>query len=180
MWDQINNAWHTIWAVAASVLSDRSFWAETIKLAAQLGGALFIARLTVRWALGRFKSEKTWERELAAMVDLVRNLAEVRRLAFIHRGQVGSSIPPAEDFTQDLLERARQLHADRESLSAAVRLMMPRDVGPVVDRLDTRLRKADTYRQDGDHLTYWTEQVSALDDALTSLQRVWAQRYRNR
>jgi len=178
VWDQINNAWHTIWPVAASVLSDRSFWGETFKLLAQLGGAILIARWTVKWALGRFKSEKTWERELGVMVDLVRNLAELRRLAFIHRGQVGAPIPLGEELVKDLLERARQQSADRDSLSAAVRLMMPRDAGPVVDRLDSRLKKAGVYMKDGDHVAYWTEQVDALDEAIVALQKVWARRAR--
>lgn len=176
MWDQLNNLWGTIWPLAASVVANQSFWAETSKLVVQLAGGLLIARWTVKWALGRFKSEKTWERELGVMVDLVRNLAELRRLATVHRGQVGRPVPLAEDLVEDLLERARQANADRESLAAAVRLMMPRDAGPVVERLDARMKKAGEHLRSGDQLSYWTEQVAALDDAIMGLQRVWARR----
>lgn len=176
VWDQLNNLWGTIWPLAASVVANQSFWAETSKLVVQLAGGLLIARWTVKWALGRFKSEKTWERELGVMVDLVRNLAELRRLATVHRGQVGRPVPLAEDLVEDLLERARQANADRESLAAAVRLMMPRDAGPVVERLDARMKKAGEHLRSGDQLSYWTEQVAALDDAIMGLQRVWARR----
>jgi hypothetical protein len=34
---------------------------EVIKLIIQFIGALLIARLTVQWAMGRFKSEKNWD-----------------------------------------------------------------------------------------------------------------------
>ncbi|WP_156460504.1 hypothetical protein [Devosia sp. Root635] len=61
-----------------SFLCTAQFWAETAKLIAQLGGALLIAWLTVRWALGRYKSEKMWEREAAAMFDVLGAIADMK------------------------------------------------------------------------------------------------------
>ena len=49
---------------------------ELAKLAAQFFGALVVARLAVGWALRRYKTEKTWERRLAAAVTDARAEAE--------------------------------------------------------------------------------------------------------
>jgi hypothetical protein len=57
-----------------------AFWGEVAKLVAQLGGALLIAWLTVRWALGRYKSEKMWERRTTALFDLLTAISEVHRV----------------------------------------------------------------------------------------------------
>lgn len=180
MWERFSTIWDAAWPIAVSIFGERSFWGETLKLLIQLGGAYFIAKLTVGWALGRFRTEKAWEREVAVMVDLVRNLKELRRLAASQRDQLASPSVFSDTSANDALERILQLHEERESLSAAVRLMMPRDVSPLVERLDSRLRKADSYRQEGDDLSYWTEQAAALDDAIGALPKVWAQRHRSR
>ena len=37
---------------------------QTIKMAAQLVGALLIAGVAVKWALERYKKEKSWEERL--------------------------------------------------------------------------------------------------------------------
>ena len=50
---------------------------EVYKLIAQLGGALLIARLTVYWALSRFKSEKLWERQSAALSEVLQAVTEL-------------------------------------------------------------------------------------------------------
>jgi hypothetical protein len=51
---------------------------EFIKLMLQLLGALVVARLAVKWALSRYKSEKTWERQLSAYADAVTAISEMR------------------------------------------------------------------------------------------------------
>lgn len=51
---------------------------ELVKLALQFGGALIVARLAVKWALNRYKSEKTWERQLTAYADAVTAVSEMR------------------------------------------------------------------------------------------------------
>jgi hypothetical protein len=51
---------------------------ELVTLALQLFGALIVARLAVKWALNRYKSEKTWERQLSAYADAVTAISEMR------------------------------------------------------------------------------------------------------
>jgi len=63
-----------------SFLSTQQFWGELAKMAAQFVGALAIAWLAVRWALGRYKTEKLWERQTAALFDLLTAVAEVQRV----------------------------------------------------------------------------------------------------
>ncbi|MBD8065627.1 hypothetical protein IC608_09075 [Devosia sp. PTR5] len=49
-------------------------------MAMQFLGAIAVAWLAVRWALGRYKSEKLWERRTAALFDLLTAVAEVQRV----------------------------------------------------------------------------------------------------
>jgi hypothetical protein len=51
---------------------------ELAKLTLQLLGALIVARLAVKWALNRYKSERTWERQLSAYADAVTAVSEMR------------------------------------------------------------------------------------------------------
>ncbi|MFC0687615.1 hypothetical protein [Novosphingobium clariflavum] len=53
---------------------------EFAKLLFQFGGAVLIAWLAVRWALARYKSEKLWDRRLAAYADVISAVAELERL----------------------------------------------------------------------------------------------------
>lgn len=55
-------------------------WLEAIKLGAQLIGAVVIARLTVKWALSRYKEEKVWERKLASYSDVIAAVGEMLRV----------------------------------------------------------------------------------------------------
>mgnify|MGYP005990694333 CR=1 FL=1 len=65
-------------------MSDMPLWGtitfEVVKLGAQFSGALVVARLAVNWALRRYKSEKIWERQLAAFSDSVSALAHLRKV----------------------------------------------------------------------------------------------------
>ncbi|MFG1375329.1 hypothetical protein [Xanthobacter autotrophicus] len=51
---------------------------ELIKLIIQFGGAFFIARVTVNWALYRFKSEKIWEKKILTYTDIISSLYEMK------------------------------------------------------------------------------------------------------
>lgn len=58
-------------------MSPQLLWVEVAKLVLQLVGALGVARLTVHWALGRYKTEKTWERKLTAYIDVLTAVSEM-------------------------------------------------------------------------------------------------------
>lgn len=54
---------------------------DLLKIIVQLAGAIIVARLTVTWALGRHKNEKTWERKEAAFSDILNALMTMERAA---------------------------------------------------------------------------------------------------
>lgn len=105
---------------------------EILKLAAQLVGALGVSWLTVRWALGRYKSEKMWERESAAIADLVGALGEIEgALRFwirleLHRTQY------TEEWLEYRSKRYRSVRERFDAVHAVASLMLPEDLAAQV------------------------------------------------
>lgn len=60
--------------------ADSSGLWDFLKLVAQFLGAIAIAYLTVQWALVRFKSEKSWERQTTAYAEAVSSLRDLWRI----------------------------------------------------------------------------------------------------
>jgi hypothetical protein len=52
----------------------------TVQFVATLGIGLCAARLTVLWALARYKSEKIWERRIGVYAELVESIGEMREV----------------------------------------------------------------------------------------------------
>ena len=107
---------------------------ESLKLAAQLVGALFIAWLTVQWALGRYKREKTWERRLGAYADLITAMSELVRL---NRTLFADEIASRQIFDQDAKARLERYQAARlkveEAFSVGL-LLLPDDALNVLSK----------------------------------------------
>lgn len=67
-----------------------------LKQVAPLLGALLVARVTVHWALERFKSEKIWERQLLALADVVAAIRRMQRATLAVRDESAAyfGMPP--------------------------------------------------------------------------------------
>lgn len=72
---------------------------ELLKLVLQLSGAVIVARLTVSWALKRYKSEKTWERRMTAYIDALGAIGAMERISGrqFDRAIVGRDTSPEQD-----------------------------------------------------------------------------------
>lgn len=133
---------------------------ETFKLVAQLAGALGISWLTVQWALGRYKSEKMWERESAAITDLVEALGEIEgALNFWLRIEVEDA-----NYTDEWLEyraaRYRRAREKFDGVSAVASLILPDELaGQLASFVEVMETSADEF----DYIvTNYENQLAAL------------------
>jgi hypothetical protein len=99
---------------------------EAIKLALQFIGALLVARLAVKWALRRFKSEKTWERRLAAYSDVIAAVGEMRLVTdeWYDDSLVRRERP--EEYDRERRQRYANARRRLEEAAAMAELLLPR------------------------------------------------------
>lgn len=139
---------------------------EWIKLGLQLVGALVVARLTVRWALSRYKAEKTWERRFGSYVEAITALSEMRLV-------VGQWIDAIEEqralpWETQQQERARYDDAKRklDEATAAALLLLPESSSDLLKRVELDVANAKGTK---DRWTDLNKEYSILEDALTDL-----------
>lgn len=138
---------------------------ELVKLAIQAAGAIFVARLAVRWALNRYKEEKTWERQLAAYADVIAALGDMRLIV----GRWADETEGATTYTDEY----KNLHKDRyraakrkfEEALAVASLILPKDTHSLLHKLDMDIEKI-TY---DDIWDAYNQEYSLIDDALAEL-----------
>lgn len=129
------------WLLTKSIAADRSFWGEAAKLAAQLAGAYLIAKVTVAWALRRFKSEKLWERQLQAVADLISALVQMRSA-----WSKQLTTPPPDRYGDNPIEKQERDRRREETQKAAdaavtrltdamsmVRLLLPGEATKIIE-----------------------------------------------
>jgi hypothetical protein len=117
-------------------------WFEAGKLATQLVGAILVTWLAVGWALRRYKAEKTWERRLAAYVDAVSALSEMRLVVGAWIDEIEESRESAPEATARQIQRYRSAHRRLEEGAAAALLLLPRDTTDLLNGLDRKIEKA--------------------------------------
>jgi hypothetical protein len=138
---------------------------ELVKLAIQAAGAIFVARLAVRWALNRYKEEKTWERQLTAYADVIAALGDMRLIV----GRWADETEGATNYTDEY----KKLHQDRyraakrkfEEALAVASLILPKDTHSLLYKLDMDIEKI-TYEDIWDA---YNQEYSLIDDALAEL-----------
>ena len=98
---------------------------ESLKLAAQIIAAVAVGWLAVRWALRRYKSEKLWERRLAAYCDLTTALGEMYRLNQQWIGDIEDSRMMPSEESERRYERYRLAHLKFDEVASVARLILP-------------------------------------------------------
>jgi hypothetical protein len=109
---------------------------EAVKLSLQFAGALYIAWRAVRWALSRYKSEKHWERRLAAYTDLLSAMGTLMQILDVWeaRENTGEKEPELESVES----RARRYWEARRKLAEArsvTLLLLPDAVNDALSEL---------------------------------------------
>lgn len=138
---------------------------ELVRLTLQAAGAIFVARLAVKWALSRYKEEKTWERQLAAYADVLAALGDMRLIV----GRWADEIESATEYTDEF----KKMHEDRykaarrkfEEALAVASLILPKRTHNLLHQLDHDI-EAITYK---DLWEAYNLEYSLIDDALAEL-----------
>lgn len=112
---------------------------EIVKLLVQLVGALFVAKIAVRWALERFKSEKLWDRGLTSLADTISALREIERVYDIWVDEHFSGDDFGADHNQMLNNRIHEAKKKFESASSVAILTLPRGLTTILIRIEKEL-----------------------------------------
>jgi len=115
---------------------------ELIKLGLQFAGALAIARLTVTWALSRFKTEKAWERKIASMAEVLSALREMVRVLSIQEDRHLRHAEDNEEYENKLRERWQAAKLKFEAVSAVAILILPQEAADRIQHLEDKLANA--------------------------------------
>ena len=138
---------------------------ELGKLVVQGSMTALVAWLAVRWALSRYKTERTWERRLTAYADVVAALDEMRLV----QGRWADEIEGARQRTKasEAEHHGRYRDARRrfEGTVAVARLLLPEETATLLVTLEREIEAADhTDAWAGHNLEY-----SLIDDAMGEL-----------
>lgn len=117
------------------MVSQADYIIEAVKLAAQLIGAVVIARLTVSWALSRYKAEKLWERRLGAYADAVTAISEMRTVVGQWFDDAITRSERSEEITALLATRYRTARKKLEEGLSAGLLLLPQETADLLSKL---------------------------------------------
>lgn len=115
---------------------------ELLKLVLQLSGAVIVARLTVSWALKRYKSEKTWERRMTAYIDALGAIGAMERISGrqFDRAIVGRDTSPEQDEIE--LEEWRSSRRRLNENIVSARLLFSEKTSVILADLDKAMFSA--------------------------------------
>lgn len=135
---------------------------EVLKMVAQLGGALVIARLAVTWALGRHKSEKIFERTILAVADLQSSLLKMQRAARLLYREAINEIELPTAYGRDLGDTWNVEERKFQEAAAVAMLFLPDDAAEVIGDL----RKALHGAPEQDWAMLWEGRLVATESAV--------------
>lgn len=141
---------------------------ELAKLAAQFLGALVVARLAVGWALRRYKTEKTWERRLAAYVDALAALGEMRLVVGRWYDELITDRTVTDEQSAGQLARYQAARRRLDEGVAVAALLLPSESSGLLAGLDRALEAS---RIGHDQVDDLDRQYGVLDRALKELTR---------
>jgi hypothetical protein len=136
---------------------------ETIKLVIQFGGAMLIAKLAVSWALKRYKSEKAWERKLAAYVDAVTVLSEMKLVVGRWIDELEQRRSASTDWDEMQYKRYQSARRRLDEGFATALLLLPAKTTDVLTELD---RSIDSCKQGYDQYLDLENEYHVLSQAL--------------
>lgn len=113
---------------------------EIAKLILQLAGAALVAWLTVKLALSRFKTEKSWERRLSAYTDVLSALSEMDRALDRWVQELENRDTLSSDQHTELMNTYHQASRRVDEVHAIADLLLPKTTRDTLDRLRKELQ----------------------------------------
>ncbi|NTB86396.1 hypothetical protein [Agrobacterium tumefaciens] len=138
---------------------------EALKLGAQFGGALFIARKAVQWALSRYKQEKHWERKLQAYTDLLAAIGTMHQVLDKWENNELERKEVSPEADEENVSRYRTSMQKLEEAIGVAELILPPKIAGLLGKLQTDLRNAQ-YRA-----TSWMEAIEGEWVVLNKLRK---------
>jgi hypothetical protein len=114
---------------------------ELAKLIIQIIGALLIAKLTVNWALDRFKSEKFWERRLSAYGEIISSLTEIRSALDERIDDFKEEPELTPEDEERITQRAQKAMIRLGDIHATATLLLPRETERTLTRFGEQLQR---------------------------------------
>lgn len=140
---------------------------ELVKLALQAGGATLVAFLAVGWARQRYKHEKTWERQLAAYVDVCTALGEMILIVSRWADELEGGPRYNDDFKIKMGERYSEAKRKVENAVAVSALILPPKTSAVLGTLASDIESVDF----DDPFDRYYHELGLIDDALAEITR---------
>lgn len=154
------------------------FQKELLKLIVQFAGALFIAWLTVRWAIRRFKTEKLWERETTTIADVLTALRELEEINYLRMKDYGDETPHTPQFLKELHQRHEAAKRKLIAVSATASLVLPATVQKALTDYETEILRS--YENDEPWIDYLTREADRLVQARVAILKAARSHVRNR
>ncbi|MBY5374597.1 hypothetical protein ELG72_28055 (plasmid) [Rhizobium leguminosarum] len=114
---------------------------ELAKFIIQFIGALLIAKLTVNWALDRFKSEKFWERRLSAYGEIISSLTEIRSALDERIDDFKEEPELTPEDEERIAQRAHKAMIRLGDIHATAALLLPRETELTLTRFGEQLQR---------------------------------------
>ena len=131
----------------------------------QLSGALLVARLAVRWALRRYKSEKTWERRVSAYAEAIESLAAMKKILGVWEDQALCHSTPSDEYERDLNSAFSASKRQLEKVTAVAKLLLKKNASDILVDLEMAMR-AENHDNFFEHIQ---AQWGLVDKALSAL-----------
>lgn len=112
-------------------------------LIAQLSGTAVIAWLAVRWAISRFKLEKSWENQLSVYTRTVAAIGEMRTINLIRLNDIEEHVDRTEEYNVHLNDRYRVAQQEFDHCVAISRLILSEEAHRAFATLQRDVRRFD-------------------------------------
>lgn len=133
------------------------FWGEVAKMAAQFAGATLIAWLAVRWALGRYKTEKAWDRRATEIFGILDTLTDLEDLVGDWLEEEIQNAKPADDGGRGRA-RFEAARARIRQAAAISRVVLPERFEKLFQELSNSL----DYSPEDDYAAAYQLELSAI------------------
>jgi hypothetical protein len=142
-WVEVEKVALTRWSVVDDMTFDQSFYGDVAKLILQLAVSLVVAWLAVRWALGRFKKEKLWERRVEAYADVVAALGAMRLIIGRWADEMEGLRNYSDEAKQAFNDEYRSAKRRFEQAVAVAQLILPQESATALEGLARQLEADD-------------------------------------
>lgn len=118
---------------------------EIVKLVVQFLGAALISWLAVKLAISRYKSEKSWERQIEAYVGIIKSLTELSILKRKMLGNHEANREQSEQETKDFDNKYQENRLKIIEYIAIAKICLPKEISKYFSEIYEEMEKSRDY-----------------------------------